>query len=325
MMTKAYACYSLNRKEREISSSGGIYPLIAGTVLDEGGAVYAACYKEDLSVAHRKIDRTEDLPLSQGSKYVASDLGSTFSEIETCLKSGRKVLFVGTPCQCAGLSSFLKERKLDRSKAVLMDFVCHGIPGKAAWRAYLESVRRSGQELTSVNMRDKSTGWSKGNFAWKQVFADGHSKITPHREVSYMHGFLKNLFLRPSCYTCAFKGITRCTDITLGDYWGIWNNLPEMDDNKGTSLVLIHSETGAALLDQIKGRIRLAETDIEWALQGNAALADSVKANPKREEFYSRLKRGEDFASVVEACSRTSFTDKVRKKIIRSLKSLLKR
>ena len=207
MITKAFACINLNNQEREHSSSGGIYPLLAHEILKQDGVVFAACYNDKLEVVHQVIANEQGLIASQGSKYVCSRLGDAFTEISIFVKSGKRVLFVGTPCQCAGLISYLNENHISREKVIVVDFVCHGIPGRRVWDGYKKSMKAVGQELTAINMRDKSSGWSNGNYSWKEVFADGRERITPRREVAYMKGMLSNLYLRPSCFECLFKGI----------------------------------------------------------------------------------------------------------------------
>lgn len=320
MITKAFACYNLNENERRHSSSGGIYPLIARKVLNNGGIVYAACYNDNLDVTHQVIDTEHKLYASQGSKYVQSILKSTFDSLIDRLKNGEEVMFVGTPCQCAGLVSLIRETKAPRYNAFIIDFVCHGVPGRSAWNAYKDSIAKRGNTLASVNMRDKTTGWTKGNYAWKEIMVNGETVVTPRRQNSYMKGMLANLYLRPSCFTCGFKGIDRCTDITLGDYWGVWDHLPEMDDNKGTSLILIHTEQGMRLFDGIKDSVKIADANIERAIKGNLCIAEATKYTKKREEFFERLNKGEDFIKIVDDLTKISLIDKVKNQMIKTVK-----
>ena len=323
MQTESYACYNLNNEERINSSSGGLYPLFAKRVLDDGGLVYAACYNEVLDVVHRRIDTIEDLWASQGSKYVKSSLGTVFQEIIDEISNGKKVLFVGLPCQCGGLNSLIEETNSDRSRIVLIDFICHGIPGNTAWHAYKNSMKERGKPLISVNMRDKSTGWTNGNYAWREKTSVGDTIVTPRRQVSFMKGMLANLYLRPSCFECAFKGVDRCTDITIGDYWGVWDHLPQMDDNKGTSIVLIHSENGMDLFNAIKSYIIYMDADIEKVALRNACLVESTKYNPKSKKFYKKLFQGEDFIKLVNNLTKETFPLKI-KRVLKKCINLMK-
>lgn len=314
MITKAYACYNNDETIRVNSSSGGIYPLLAARVISEGGVVFAACYDNELNVKHQKLIKQEEIFFSQGSKYVCSTLGDTFLQIIEIIKQEKKVLFVGTPCQCAGLISFFDLNNLGRKNIILVDCVCHGVPGKVSWNAYKKSLEKKNFILRSVNMRDKCTGWTKGNYSWSLADEKGHVVVMPKSKNPFMKGMLSNLTIRPSCFDCKFKGINRITDITLGDYWGIWNHLPEMDDNKGTSLVLIHSEQGMNLFNNIKDKITWADAVIDKAVNGNRCIVDSTKYNPKREAFFARLHRGEDFVSIVEDLTKVNTIERIKAK-----------
>lgn len=321
MSTECYACYNLNLEERKKSSSGGIYPLFAKAVIADGGAVFAACYDDNLHVVHKKITSLSDIPNSQGSKYVTSKLGDTFKAVVDTAKDGR-VLFVGTPCQCAGLISFLEANKVNWENIVVVDCVCHGVPSRMAWNQYKHSLWNKNRVLQSVNMRDKSSGWSRGNYSWMETMTDGRTIITPRREVPFMKGMLANIYLRPSCYNCRFKGVERKTDLTLGDYWGVWNHDPEMDDNMGTSLLFVHSDKGRKIFVEMGDKIRFKLIEVENAVQGNGCIVRSTSRSSKRDEFFSRIEKGEDFISVVDEITKESLiirSKRVMKKFARKL------
>ena len=315
MKTEAYACINKNDITRKLSSSGGIYPLIAEAIIRDGGRVFAACYDEELNVAHKMLCTIEDIELSQGSKYVESSLGDTFKWVLKHSSEGRTVLFAGTPCQCAGLNSLISLRNADRKNIFLMDFVCHGIPGRVPWDAFRKTVNNQGRILTGVNMRDKSSGWRNGDYSWKFTFQDGKTSVVSRRKVAYMKGMLSNLYLRPSCHECRFKGVDRCTDITVGDYWGVWGHLPDMDDNKGTSLVILHSEAGKAMFDRIKENIRFENAVLTEAVKDNPCIIESTKYNPQREIFFKRFHAGKDFTSLVEKLTNPSLMSRLSRKI----------
>ena len=323
MMTIAYGCYNLDENDRLLSSSGGIYPLIAKEILKMGGVIYAACYDNNLDVVHKRITHMDDIKDSQGSKYVVSSLESTFNNVLKEINNGKRVLFVGTPCQCSGLNSLIHIKKANRSLLILVDFVCHGIPGKVPWNAYKKSLESNGKQLISVNMRNKSTGWSNGDYSWREEYSDGTYSIIERRNAPYLKGMLANLYIRPSCFECPFKGIERQTDITLGDYWGVWNHLPNLDDNKGTSLVLIHTETGKQLFQSLTNKINYSDANIEKAIEGNSCLIQSTKYNPKREEFFKRLNMGQDFTTIIDELTKVSFSERFKRKVKKTLKTVL--
>lgn len=343
MKSTVYACYANDNETRMQSSSGGVYPLVARKVLQQGGTVYAACYDSDLNVVHERITDEEGLKKSLGSKYVCSTLGDTFRKIREDLKNGSQVFFVGTPCQCEGLRSYLKATGAERSDPkpadaekidpgtagtgtgglIVMDFVCHGIPGRVPWREYRNSLLKEGFDLREVNMRDKKTGWTRAEYAWKLLDKQGNSRYIGQKQVPYMRGMIKNLYCRPVCYECPFKGVERNTDLTVGDYWGVWNLQPEMDDNKGTSLLMIHTEKGREIWDSIKEKATYKEADVSGAVDANVCIVRSCSRNPDREVFFKRIREGEDFSAVVKDLTRESAWSSLKDKAKRKMRSVI--
>lgn len=316
MGTKGYACYNTDEHERLDSSSGGIYPLLAKNIIENGGIVYAAVYL-GMEVQHKRITKLSEISESCGSKYIPSKLGSIFLEIREELNDGKKVLFVGTPCQCEGLLSFVGKKE----NLICIDFICHGIPSKFAWEKYLEDINRKESAVLSVNMRDKSTGWSYMQYSFSGKLQDGRTIKEKFPYNHYLRGFVSDFYLRPSCYDCQFKGIERLTDITLGDYWGVWDLQPEMDDNKGTSLVMIHSDKGKTLFFNVKENMVYQEVHLRTAIEYNRSIVDSTKYTSKRELFFKRLYKGEEFCKIID--DMTGYT--LKKRMFNKIKSLLKK
>ncbi len=320
MGTRVYACYNKNNEIRAKSSSGGIYYLLAEEVLGNGGVVFAACY-EGLNVVHKRIDDEGELLDSLGSKYMPSNLGDTFTDVKADLVAGRTVLFAGIPCQCGGLLSFLKNCKTDCMNLITMDVICHGVPSKKAWRSYCNSLRNTGFNLDSVNMRDKSSGWK--NYSWKLTDSEGESKTQLYFENLYMKGFVSDLYLRPSCSNCRFKGIDRTTDITLGDYWGVNKVQPDMDDDKGTSLVFVHSEAGMKLFDAISESVVCTSALIEKAVKYNPSAVASSSASSNRTEFFQRTASGEDFCDTVKEMTKKPIIVRMKGKLKNMIKQIV--
>lgn len=306
-MTKAFACYNKDDKIRMKSSSGGIYYLIAQNIISDGGVVYGACY-EGTDVCHRRIETLDGISASCGSKYQPSVLGRTFNRVKEDLDDGRKVLFSGTPCQCAGLLAMLGEHE----NLYCMDFICHGIPSKAAWREYLSSLKKRGAEIISVNMRDKISGWSK--YSWRLSGIDGKEIIEPAMKNAFMKGFLADIYLRPSCYQCCFKGIERKTDMTLGDYWGVQNIQPEMFDNKGTSLFFVHSNKGMKLFQKISEQMEYTMADIKRATRANPSLLNSSECPLEREQFFQKMKK-QDFIQLIQSLTKVPLYKQIERKV----------
>jgi len=286
-MTTAFACVNNNSSIRSRSSSGGIFYLLASDFLSRGGVVFGARFDGDFNVIHDYTESMDELPSFLTSKYVQSKTGRVFLDVKHFLDLNRLVLFSGTPCQVSGLLAFLGDRYHANSNLLLIDFVCHGVPSPLIWRKYLEQV--SGQkQVTGVNFRDKSKGWK--NFSLSIDFNDGTHHFMDLKNDLYLKGFLKDLYLRPACYDCQFKGVERSSDLTIADFWHIDLVLPEFeDDNQGISLVLVQSEKGKKAIETISPDLSFLEVDAIHALTYNTAATKSVKIPKGRELFFRNL------------------------------------
>lgn len=296
--TTGYAMKSRNERDRRKSTSGGVFSLLAEYVIKEGGVVYGVAYAPDFSAHHIAITERQELSLLQGAKYTQSVIGKCFSKIKSQLRSECLVLFSGTPCQCAGLKSFLGKKY---SNLITVDIICHGVPSPKVWQAYIDyrsQKENNGVRPQRINMRSKVSGWSR--YGYSTEFDYGNGKITHihNSQDLFMQAFIGNICLRNSCSNCKTKGVERCTDFTLGDYWGIWNQHPEFDDNKGTSVVFVHSQKGREILEQLSDKIDCLEVNLEDACKENSSLMNSSKPHPGREEFLAQV-TAENFEELV--------------------------
>lgn len=289
----AYAAFSNDESMRMDSSSGGIFSELAKVILAKDGVVYGAAYNEVFEVEHICIECVSDLDKVRGAKYAESNLGNTFKDILLKVKQGRYVLFSGTPCQVAGLKSFMKK---DYPNLFCVDFVCHGVPSPIAWKAYVEHRLKedaSGDTIRDINMRAKHTGWSRYQYSHLFQYESGKECSITNSQSLFMKLFVGDYISRPSCENCKFKGYSRVSDITLGDFWGIWDIDPEMDDNKGTSVVLVQSDKGKILWNEIENKIRFKEVSLEQASQQNPSMLVSSKANPDRQDVLDKIRNGQ--------------------------------
>lgn len=280
----AFVAMSADEPTRFASSSGGIFSQLAQKVLSGGGVVYGAAFDQNFSVSHIAVTELSDLPKLRGSKYVQSDLKESYREIRALLKAGRNVLFSGTPCQTAGLRQYLGD---DPENLITVSVFCHGVPSPKVWEKCLSEQEKPVQ---AVYFRDKTPGWRGYTFGFD--YTDGTAYRIPRDEHPYFRLFLENVSLRPSCYRCRFKGLNRPADISLGDCWGIETWLPEMDDNRGTSVVLVHSEKGQAMVEALQSGARWQKVDAGKAVPKQADARHSVPKHPKREQFFSMLDSG---------------------------------
>ncbi|WP_408072186.1 Coenzyme F420 hydrogenase/dehydrogenase, beta subunit C-terminal domain [Butyrivibrio sp. JL13D10] len=304
-----------NRCERLQSSSGGVFVLFATKIISEGGIVYGAAYDENLLVHHIGIDDTEKISMLMGSKYLQSRTEDVFEDIRTKLDSGKKVLYTGTACQVSGLKAFLKR---DYPNLYTMDVLCHGVPSPVVWKKYLHSIGKKYQsEIVKALFRDKSSGWH--NYSVTFSFANNTNFTEPFGKNVYMSMFLRNFILRPSCYDCKFKSLDRDSDITIGDAWGIEKILPEFDDDKGVSVIMLRTDKGAALFDGISQYITYENVDIDKILPKDSDARKSVDMPDGRALFFFLLKRGGSIESMYNSMSDRKIY-KVLRKIIKNRK-----
>lgn len=314
-----FAAKNKNDKIRLDSSSGGIFSLLAQHIIYMGGVVFGAHFNDKWEVEHCYIENVDDIQFLRGSKYVQSRILNTFKEVECFLKNGRKVLFCGTPCQVAGLKKFLRK---DYPNLILVDFICHGVPSPGVFSEYLNEelcifsrknkcnnifsgqlIGRNTQDpnyifslnnwkIESISFRDKRIGWKKFCLTIKLSKLSKNEKKKfyvlshPLNKNIFLRGFLKDLYLRPSCYDCAVKGLKSGSDITIGDYWGIAGILPDFDDDTGVSAVIVNTEKGEILFHSLEN-IDFHRTSYEHVAKNNLALEVSCKEPPERTEFYA--------------------------------------
>lgn len=281
----SFAVVNKDEETRFRSSSGGVFPLLAEQVINNGGVVFGAAFDRDfMTVEHIAVTKVEDIYRLQGSKYLQSSINDAYRDVRRYLENGIWVYFSGTPCQVAGLYAFLR-KKYDN--LVTQDCICHGVPSSIVWQKYLK-LREIGAnaKTRSVIFRYKKNGWR--NYSILLEFENGKKYETYHSDDLYMRGFISNLYLRPSCHACKYKNIERCADITLADFWGVEKLVPDMSDNKGTSLVICHSEKGMELLKLCKNTV-MDNVNIDYAVQYNPSMIKSAVRHPKRAEFFEGL------------------------------------
>ena len=278
----AWAAYCKEDKIRLASSSGGIFSLLAEEILEEGGVVFGAAFDGQMMVHHVAVESVRDLERLRGSKYLQSRIENSYADVKAYLAADRKVLFSGTACQIAGLLHFLGR---PYEKLWTVDVLCHGVPTPTLWKNYLSEQNRAFKmPVRQISFRDKSQGWKKYQVAWK--VEGGEIYRQPASRNPYMRLFLSNICLRPSCYDCHFKGFPRVSDLTLGDCWGVEQHSPEMDDDKGTSVVIVNTEKGNTLREKIAGRCVWKEEKLDVLLPPTADSRKSVQPHPNRRRFF---------------------------------------
>lgn len=289
--TAAFVGYCRNEVIRKQSSSGGIFSVLAERVLQQNGVVFGAAFDENFEVYHIVIETEADLHELRGSKYAQSRLGNVYPKIKRYLEMGRKVLFTGTACQIAGLKNYLNK---PHENLYTVDVLCHGVPSPKIWRMYLAAQKeRYGTPVEKIELRNKKYGWN--NYSVTIDFADKQQYCVRFFEDQFMKMFLGNLDLRPSCYACPFKEFPRISDMTIGDSWGIEKVMPDLGDDKGVSVILVHSQKGGRMLQEVQEKLITWEAKLDEVLPPTADSRKSVAMHPNRKKYLKGLKNGESF------------------------------
>lgn len=304
-----YAAWNDKDEIRMDSSSGGVFTSLAKKIIENQGYVYGTAFDEELKLSHEECSSSDDLERLRGSKYFQSKIGLVFSQIKRNLKDGKQVLFVGTPCQVAGLNTFLKK---DYENLITCDFVCHGIASAKIFESYIEDIERENQsKVKSFHFRRKKEGWK--DFNVDISYESGLRVETPFLQNPFMKGFLADIYLRPSCYQCKYSRLPRVADITLADFWGIWNCMPEIYDKKGVSAVTLNSPKGIELYSQVEN-LKSIETKLDLIIDGNPSLNSSVTLPRKKRKLFYKLYRSDmAFHAIINTClPPPTYWDKVK-------------
>jgi hypothetical protein len=301
------------------SSSGGIFTLLSEHVIARGGVVFGVRFDEQWEAVHDYTEKIEGLVAFRGSKYMQSRIGNAYEEVKQFLKEGREVLFSGTPCQVAGLKHFLGKRY---EGLLTVDLVCHGVPSPKVWRKYLHGLKPQ-WTVANVQFRDKRLGWKRFCVNIQLCSPTDKSDIItvshPFHEDIFMRGFLSNLYLRPSCYECRAKKGKSGSDITIADYWGIENVLPERDDDKGMGLVFLNTEQGYKSFPHSLSLY--TETTYEDAVKYNGGINENIRTLHNRKRFFSELDKQCDTERLISEHLKVPLYKKV---ISRAKKMILK-
>ena len=265
-------CYAAEHRNLEVifdSTSGGVFSAMAEILYRSGGYVGGAVFNEDFSVSHYISADKSDLPRLRSSKYLQSSLEGFYARVGALVKAGEQVLVCGTPCQMAGLRAFLGK---DYDNLLIADFICRGINSPKVWQKYLKSFEeRYGSPVVYAKAKSKEYGWR--NLTQKVILADGRHIYETLEQSNFTKGYLRtNVYCRPSCYDCKFKGFPRISDITLADFWGIENVDKSMEKDLGTSLVLLNSQKGVRFFERFQARLHCFPVAFDSILAGNPAL-----------------------------------------------------
>lgn len=259
---KVLASWDKDEKSRQKSSSGGLATAFAKRIIEQDGIVYGCAFTQPFNFEHIRCSTLEELEKLRGSKYVQSDTSKCLGSLRSDIKKGLKVLFIGTPCQVAAARRAVKNAE----NLYTIDLICHGVPSQLMLKDSLPKSVFS-LPIDKVDFRENTDfkfSAKKGN------------QIIYNRELRkdwYLKGFFTAMYYRDSCYSCKYAGKTRCSDITLGDFWGVEEKLIDTNIENGLSLVMINTEKGYLLFDEIKNDVNSLERPLQEAVNGNKQLS----------------------------------------------------
>lgn len=280
-----YAVWSKDKDIRYNSTSGGAFSEFAKAIFVQKGEVVGAQYNESNMVEHSIISDLDGLKRIRQSKYISSKPGDIFKVVKSKLDNGTIIGFCGSPCQVAGLYAYLGK---SYENLFTMDFICRGMNSPKALRSWIEEIENQEySKVTRVWFKYKEGGWKTSPKRTRLDFEDGHYIVKEGEKNLFMHGYLtSNLYIRPCCGACQFKGVPRQADVTLADFWGINK---ELDDDKGTSMILINSEKGRYYFDIIKEELNYYRREFDEIFAGNVCFSNSVKVPEESYGFLSDL------------------------------------
>lgn len=293
-----YAAFSKDKETRMSSSSGGLFTEIAKSILNQDGFVFASRMSDDCkTVIFDSCTSEQDLSQFQGSKYVQSSIGLIFQDVKKILLNGKKVLFVGVPCQVDGLKKYLNT---EYDNLFTIDIICHGVPSPKLWRDYCDKLERENHsKINNVSFRYKKPNWTR--FSLKADFESGKSIINSKFNDPYLISFLKEISMRQSCYSCEYTSTRRTGDITLADFWGYRSdNFKMRNTEKGISLVLVNTEKGKVLFQMIQNKIMFQKRAMQEAMSGNKSLKQPWKKNPVSDAFWNEYIYGDGMEVAME-------------------------
>lgn len=315
-----YAVWSKDSNIRYNSTSGGAFSEFAKAILSEGGIVVGAKYNEQNLVEHTVVNSYSGIEELRQSKYLSSSVGDVYKKVKEELVKGGLVAFCGSPCQVAGLYSFLGK---EYNNLFTMDFICRGMNSPKAFKAWIEEIEEHERsKVKKVWFKYKDGGWKSSPKRTRLDFEDGTFKVFEGEKNLYMHGYLtSNLYIRPCCGDCQFKGVPRKSDVTFADFWGIDK---ELDDDKGTSMLLVNSEKGREYFEKVKDNMEVYKKDFDAIFAGNPMFTTSAVVPAKGHDFLVDLDNLA-FSECLKKYSGYPIPTPLWRKVARKAKRMLKK
>lgn len=319
--------YAFQHKSADVlleSSSGGVFSALADYIVTKGGAVCGCIFDEDFQAVHTVTEDVSVIEKMRGSKYVQSNTADSFTQVKAKLENGQVVLFTGTPCQVDGLKRFLKK---DYENLVTVDLICHGVPSPSLLSEYIKFTEKNKGKITDIKFRDKKhNGWrSEGTVSYNKGENNKKIVISPFRDSYYNLYYMKNSVSRMCCYSCKYATQKRVGDFTIGDYWNIPDIVPQIEYEKGVSVVFTNNETAEKILSEIKDDVLLYKTELSSAVKGNGNLSRPSEMPESRKYIYKKIKEKGYEATFKEECKFSYVVPFIKRHIPKGLKKQIKK
>lgn len=311
----AYACKN-KESVRMKSSSGGIFTALSDEMLGKGGVVYGACFDGTMVLRHKRAATSAQRDAMRGSKYIQSDMAGVHRQVKEDVKANVPVLFVGTPCQVAGLKSFLGR---DYENLLTVDVICHGVPSPELWRQFVDYINEKyDANMAHYAFRNKQVSWRR--YSPVVCFDDGRVIGENKDTGAFVELFRYDVCMRPSCAVCPYASMDRQGDITIGDFWGIEKVQPQMDDGKGVSAVLVNTEKGVLAMKAAENDLELTACTPEQISAGQPNLHRPSQPSNKAAAFQQDWK-SMPFEGLLKKYTRVGF----KRRVIDLIKKILGR
>ncbi|MHB8077058.1 Coenzyme F420 hydrogenase/dehydrogenase, beta subunit C-terminal domain [Desulfosporosinus fructosivorans] len=285
-----YAAINRNQSVLAASASGGVFAALALIIFEKNGVIFGCAFNNNMEPEHICVDNPTNIKNLQGSKYVQSSINVTYADAKLYLEQGRVVLYTGTPCQIAGLKSYLSK---DYENLITADIICHGVPSATFFKGYINHLESKLKgKVIDFKFRDKSNGWGLiGKAVYEKNGAVRQEFIAPITSYYYSY-FLKGDIYRENCYECKYASANRQGDFTMGDYWGIEKAHPEIETRNGVSVLLVNSAKGMALIERLGNNLDLTKSTFEQAREQNGQLRQPTAKSYKREAILKTWREG---------------------------------
>lgn len=320
---KYYLSYNRNKNELMNSSSGGVFYVVAKNIIKNNGIVFGATMDSNMQVLHCSVQTYDELIELLGSKYVQSNVNDTYKKVKKYLLDERYVLYTGTPCQIAGLKMYLHK---DYSNLYTIDILCHGVPSQKMFSSHIKWLEhRYNKKIQYFKFRNKHVSkWGDYHYCYKFTNSNKIHSGNALFDV-FFKSFIKEQIFRDSCYSCKYASLHREGDFTIGDFWGVKQYYPDIDTNDGISILIINTNKGNNLFENIKDNLVYRETKIEWVMKNNHNLSHPASKPIEREKIFNYIEtNGYDQWASNYRHSKEYIIRKVSSKIPNLLKTVVK-